>query len=78
MLILLCIGLPRASSTACDVKFSEGMRLIKCFCRLFSYSNGEYPGSARAMGMLYLFDDIIYSRIGFFQMRGKQLEEISL
>ena len=29
--------LPKASSTACDVKFSEGMRLIKCFCLLFSY-----------------------------------------
>lgn len=30
------MGLPSASSTACDVKFSEGMRLIKCFCRFFS------------------------------------------
>lgn len=29
--------LPKASRTACDVKFSEGMRLMKCFCRLFSY-----------------------------------------
>ena len=34
---VLCITLPKASSTACDVKFSEGMRLMKCFCRLFSY-----------------------------------------
>ena len=33
---LLCITLPKASRTACDVKFSEGMRLMKCFCRLFS------------------------------------------
>lgn len=29
--------LPRASRTACDVKFSEGMRLMKCFCLFFSY-----------------------------------------
>jgi len=29
--------LPNASRTAWDVKFSEGIRLIKCFCRLFSY-----------------------------------------
>jgi len=35
---ILCITLPSASSTACDVKFSEGMRLMKCFCRLFSYN----------------------------------------
>ena len=33
---VLCIILPRASSTAWDVKFSEGMRLMKCFCRSFS------------------------------------------
>jgi hypothetical protein len=36
---VLCITLPRASSTAWDVKFSEGMRLIKCFCRRFSCEN---------------------------------------
>jgi hypothetical protein len=33
---ILCITLPKASSTACEVKFSEGIKLIKCFCRLFS------------------------------------------
>lgn len=37
-LCILCITLPKASSTAWEVKFSDGMRLIKCFCRLFSYS----------------------------------------
>ena len=36
---VLCMTLPKASSTACDVKFSEGMRLMKCFCRLFSYDS---------------------------------------
>jgi hypothetical protein len=36
---VLCITLPRASSTAWDVKFSEGMRLMKCFCRRFSCEN---------------------------------------
>ena len=36
---VLCIILPRASSTAWDVKFSEGMRLMKCFCRRFSCEN---------------------------------------
>lgn len=34
---LLCITLPKASRTACEVKFSEGMRLMKCFCLVFSY-----------------------------------------
>lgn len=33
---VLCITLPRASRTAREVKFSEGIRLMKCFCRLFS------------------------------------------
>ncbi len=33
---LLCMTLPRASSTAWEVKFSEGMRLMKCFCLFFS------------------------------------------
>lgn len=28
---ILCITLPSASRTACEVKFSEGIRLIKCF-----------------------------------------------
>lgn len=35
-LYLFCMTLPKASSTACEVKFSEGMRLMKCFCRRFS------------------------------------------
>lgn len=34
---VLCMTLPRASRTAWEVKFSDGMRLMKCFCRLFSY-----------------------------------------
>ena len=32
----LCMGLPKASSTACDVKFSDGIRLMNCFWRVFS------------------------------------------
>jgi hypothetical protein len=32
----LCITLPRASRTAWEVKFSEGIRLMKCFWRFFS------------------------------------------
>jgi hypothetical protein len=35
---VLCITLPSASRTACDVKFSEGMRFMKCFWRFFSWS----------------------------------------
>lgn len=34
---ILCITLPKASRTAWEVKFSEGMRLMKCFCLVFSY-----------------------------------------
>lgn len=33
----LCMTLPRASSTAWEVKFSEGIRLMKCFWRFFSW-----------------------------------------
>ncbi len=36
-LSVLCMTLPKASRTAWVVKFSEGIRLMKCFCRLFSY-----------------------------------------
>lgn len=35
--IVLCIILPSVSSTACEVKFSDGMRLMKCLCLRFSY-----------------------------------------
>lgn len=35
---ILCITLPNASRTAWEVKFSDGMRLMKCFCRRFSYT----------------------------------------
>lgn len=49
---VLCITLPRASKTAWEVKFSDGMRLIKCFWRLFSYvqyteSAPNVPGTQR-------------------------------
>jgi hypothetical protein len=33
---ILCMTLPSASRTACEVKFSEGIRLMKCFWRFFS------------------------------------------
>jgi hypothetical protein len=32
--------LPSASRTACEVKFSEGIKLMKCFWRFFSYGDG--------------------------------------
>ena len=37
---ILCITLPRASRTAVEVKFSDGIRLMKCFC-LFSSCNSH-------------------------------------
>lgn len=36
---ILCMILPNASRTAWEVKFSEGIRLMKCFWRLFSYED---------------------------------------
>ncbi len=42
---ILCITLPNASRTAWEVKFSEGMRLMKCFCRFFSYKISLTPSS---------------------------------
>lgn len=75
-LVVLCITLPKASRTAWDVKFSEGIKLIKCFCRFFSC----IPMCQRALSsccykcillfktMAYLLQYIIYSRICFLQI----------
>jgi len=50
---VLCMTLPSASSTACDVKFSEGMRLMKCFWRFFSCSEGPcQPGMLLARALV--------------------------
>jgi len=55
---VLCITLPRASSTAWEVKFSEGMRFMKCFWRFFSYcesivSQGLHVGWMNLVGVLF-------------------------
>jgi hypothetical protein len=75
---ILCITLPKASRTACDVKFSEGIRLIKCFCRLFSYSFEIFESGherernvERHVNLLY---DVVYCWICVFQACSKQLE----
>jgi len=48
--------LPSASSTACDVKFSEGIKFMKCFCRLFSWSWRQLR-PVRSNHMAYSLDD---------------------
>jgi hypothetical protein len=40
--------LPNASRTACDVKFSEGIKFMKCFCRFFSYSRATNVSVAQS------------------------------
>lgn len=52
--------LPSASRTACDVKFSEGIKLMKCFWRFFSYKTAivsfnrilELGGVSRTCSMI--------------------------
>ena len=71
--------LPSASSTACEVKFSEGIRLIKCFWRFFS-CNSCISNLSRVLGRkglprnyTYIFDDVKDGRIGLLQVRGEEL-----
>lgn len=70
--------LPRASSTACEVKFSDGMRLMKCFCRFFSCSKAQHaPQQAARVSQAEFqtdsFDDVKHGRVGLCQMRRKKL-----
>jgi hypothetical protein len=81
--VVLCITLPNASSTAWLVKFSEGIRLMKCFCRFFSYNPSEGHGgrveAGRAGGRgANLSDDIEDGGISLFKVGSKQLEELSV
>jgi hypothetical protein len=67
---ILCITLPRASSTAWDVKFSEGMRLIKCFCLRFSWKYAINNESAliNGNGETYILEDAVDSRVCMFKI----------
>ena len=73
----LCITLPRASRTACDVKFSEGIRLIKCFCLLFSCAGVSMWYSRLWLSILDLLDNVIDSRVGLLEIGREQLVEVS-
>lgn len=60
------------------MKFSEGMRLIKCFCRLFSY-NGQ-PASAWRADLRRetdLFDNVVDYGVIFGEACGEQLGRVS-
>ena len=70
---LLCITLPSASRTACDVKFSEGMRFIKCFCLLFSYAESVQTVRVIRCVVVYLLDDVVYGRVGLFKVGREKL-----
>jgi hypothetical protein len=78
----LCITLPRASSTACEVKFSDGIRLMKCFCRFFSYCRRwmlSLTVLAKALSRkLYLFDYRKHGRIGLLEVRGEELRYLDV
>jgi hypothetical protein len=68
--------LPRASRTACEVKFSEGIRLIKCFCLFFSWrsSSISFPDS-RILGWqsTHLLNDFIHRRVRLLEVLRKNL-----
>lgn len=72
----LCMGLPSASSTAWEVKFSDGIRLMKCFCLVFSYSitarsaQASSPDSPQATNLL---NDVVHDRVGLLQVGTEQL-----
>ena len=69
----LCITLPKASRTAWDVKFSEGIRLMKCFCLRFSYiSNQSSKGSFIRRGT-YILEDLVDSGIGMLEVCREEL-----
>lgn len=80
MSLSLCMGLPSASKTACEVKFSEGIRLMKCFCRLFSYE--ESILTWRILGIAcpiaYLLDNVVNGRIGLFEVCREQLGPVRI
>lgn len=74
----LCMGLPRASKTACDVKFSDGIKLIKCFCRLFSYEKLDIWYGAFWHVDAYLLDDVEDCGISLLEIGRQQLNSISI
>ena len=76
--------LPNASRTACEVKFSEGIRLIKCFCRLFSYRPQilsipkDIQEYAQKLAGPYFLEDFEYLRIRRLEVGREQLEAYEL
>lgn len=66
--------LPKASSTAWEVKFSEGIRLMKCFWRFFSCGVlVPIPIACREL-MDNLLQDVVDCRVSFLEGGRKQLE----
>jgi hypothetical protein len=70
---LLCITLPSASSTAWLVKFSEGMRLMKCFCLRFSCNAVSPSPVSSDSNPTHLLHNVVNSRISLFKVGGQQL-----
>lgn len=66
------MGLPSASSTACEVKFSDGIRLINCFCLIFSYTRANtisMPSGRKSVETgTNLLNDVVHDRISLLQM----------
>lgn len=69
----LCITLPKASRTAWDVKFSEGIRLMKCFCLRFSYISMSTVSLAPIEKASYILEDLVNSGVGMFQVCREEL-----
>lgn len=66
--------LPSASNTAWLVKFSEGIKLMKCFCLRFSYNLSQPIAITKSILVpSHLLHDIVDRGIGLLQVGGKQL-----
>lgn len=73
---VLCMGLPSASRTACEVKFSDGIRLIKCFCLFFSciaksvsvWSLQLAARTCRWAQSTYILNNLVHGWIGILEM----------
>lgn len=57
------------------MKFSEGMRLIKCFWRFFSYKTIMVSFNCLRSWWResYLLDDVIDGRVSIFEVLGEHL-----
>ena len=71
---VLCMTLPSASNTAWLVKFSEGIKLMKCFCLRFSYDwVSRFTSQTVKLVPSHLLHNVINRGIRLLKVGGEQL-----